>query len=278
MGNRKDLCQMWQIQVPKLALKHRYLKHSLFSITALHMALSHPENQSVYIDRAIRYYNICLPEFALTLQHITQENCTSLFICAALTIVFAFNLPILRPHEEPTSPIEEMSGIFTLLRGIPFVMGGMCKWLRESEIAPLFIGRSVDKSIVLSDDIIDALKRLEVWNQLTSKLESEKDTYTRAIKGLKEGFMVIASKDGENGMVLGWPIQVGQEFIAFLRSRQPMALVLLAYFAVLLDEIRDTWWVMGWGRKLIQELNQAVVDDEWKSLMVWPMNKIAMGK
>lgn len=158
------------------------------------------------------------------------------------------------------------------------MMGGMCKWLRESEIAPLFIGRSVDKSIVLSDDIIDALKRLEVWNQLTSKSESEKDTYTRAIKGLKEGFMVIASKDGENGMVLGWPIQVGQEFVAFLRSRQPMALVLLAYFAVLLDEIRDTWWVMGWGRKLIQELNQAVVDDEWKSLMVWPMDKIAMGK
>ncbi|KFY24188.1 hypothetical protein V491_02260 [Pseudogymnoascus sp. VKM F-3775] len=277
MAKRNDLRQMWQIQVPKLALKQKYLMHSLFSITSLHMAISHPESQSLHIDRAIRYYNICLPEFTSNLQHITPENSSSLFICAALTIIFAFSLPLLRPHEEPTSALEEISGIFALLRGIPFVMRGMFEWIRQSEIGPLFVDRAVDRSIVLSDDVIDALKLLEDRNQLTSKSESEKDTYTLAIQRLKEGFMVISSKDRENGMVLGWVIQIGQEYIAFLRSRQQMALVILAYYGVLLDGIRDTWWVMGWGRNLIQELNQ-VVDDEWKSLMVWPMNKVTMGR
>lgn len=276
MAHRDDLRQMWQIQVPKLALKHKYLMHSLLSITALHMALTNPGSQSLYIDRAIRYYNISLPEFTLKLRHITQENSTALFTCAALTTIFAFSLPMLRPHEEPTSPIDELSGIFMLLRGVPLVIGDMWPWVKDSEIGPLFAGRELDDSIVLSDDVTEALKRLEDRNQLMSRSDSEKHTYTIAIQGLKEAFMVIASKDRDNGMVFKWPMSVDQDYIPSLRSRQQMALVILAHYAVILDGIRDTWWVMGWGSKLIQELNQ-VVDDEWKSLMVWPVDKITMG-
>ncbi|KFY14132.1 hypothetical protein V492_02843 [Pseudogymnoascus sp. VKM F-4246] len=278
MASRNDLKQMWQIQIPRMALKQSYLLHSLFSITALHMSLSHPENHSLHIDRAIRYYNTALHEFTLELQDITQENSTSLFACATLTVVFAFSLPILRPHdEEQNSPIEELFGIFTLLRGMPLVIGEMWTWVRESELAPLFVGREVDDSIILSDDVSRALKLLESRNQETSTSESERKTYTLAIKGLEGCFRLISSVDRKDGMIFNWPISVSREYIAFLRARQQMALVVLAHYAVILDEIRDTWWVMGWGRNLVQELHR-VVDDEWKSLLVWPMGKIAMGR
>ncbi|KFY88171.1 hypothetical protein V498_06885 [Pseudogymnoascus sp. VKM F-4517 (FW-2822)] len=276
-AHRDDLRLMWQIQVPKLALKHKYLMHSLFSVAALHIAHCNPESQSPYIDKAIRYHNLALQEFSLELQSITQENSTSLFTCAALTILFAFRLAMLRPHEEPVRPIEELLGIFALLRGMPFVLGEMWNWVRESEIAPLFVGREADDSIVLSDDVTAAIKQLEDQNQLTSKSDLERNTYALAIQGLKKCFKLISSEERNNGMVFHWPISVTQEYIAFLRSRQQMALVILAYFAVILDELRDTWWVMGWGSKLIQELYKAV-DDEWKGLLVWPMDKIVIGR
>ncbi|KFZ19963.1 hypothetical protein V502_03422 [Pseudogymnoascus sp. VKM F-4520 (FW-2644)] len=277
MASRDDLRRMWQIQVPRMALKKKYLMHSLFSVTALHMARSHPENQSSYIDRAIRHHNIALQEFSLNLQSITQENITSLFTCATLTVIFALSLAISRPHEEPTGPIEELLDIFMLLRGVPLFLGEMWDWVRESEIAPLFAGRESDDSIVLSDDVIDAIKLLKDRNQLMSRSDSERHTYTLAIQGLEECFKLISSKDRDNGMVLSWPISVSQEYIAFLRSRQQMALVILAHYAVILDEIRDAWWAMGWGSKLIQELHQ-VVEDDWKSLLVWPMDKIVIGR
>lgn len=277
MADRDDIRRMWQIQVPKMALKQKYLMHSLFSVTALHMGHSYPENQSLYIDRAIRYHNIALQEFSVELQGITPENSASIFTCATLTVVFALSLALLRPHKEPTSLIEELSGIFLLLRGVPLVIGEMWHVLRESEIAPLFAGRELDDSIVLPDDVINAIRLLEDRNQLVSRLDSERDTYSLAIQGLKECFKRISSKDRDKGMVLSWPISVSQEYIAFLRSRQPMALVILAHYGVILDEIRDAWWAMGWGSRLIQELNQ-VVEGEWKSLLVWPMDKIAIGR
>lgn len=275
LAKRNDLLQMWQIQIPRMALKQNYLMHSLLSVTALHMAHSHIQNQSSYIDRAIRHHEISIREFSLELRAITQENSPSLFSCAAITVIFAFSLAMLRPHEEPSRPIEELFGIFTLLRGMPVVIGEMWNWVRESEIAPMFVGREVDKSIVLSDDVTNAIKLLEDRNQLTSRLDSERQTYTRAIQGLKECFMLISSKDRNNGMALGWPITVSQDYIAFLRSRQQMALVILAHYAVILYDGRDTWWAVGWGSKLIQELDK-VVEDEWKSLLVWPMEQIVV--
>ncbi|OBT46048.1 hypothetical protein VE00_03739 [Pseudogymnoascus sp. WSF 3629] len=189
-----------------------------------------------------------------------------------MTAIFAFSLSMLRPHEEPSRPIKELFGVFTLLRGMPVVIGEMWNWVRESEIAPMFVGRELDDSIVLSDDITNAIKLLEDRNQLT-EVDSDRNTYTLAIQGLKESFMLISSKDRDNGMVLSWPITVSQEYIAFLRSRRQMALVILAHYAVILYGVRDTWWAMGWGSKLIQELDQ-VVEDEWKSLLAWPMEQI----
>ncbi|OBT79995.1 hypothetical protein VF21_01163 [Pseudogymnoascus sp. 05NY08] len=277
LASRNDLRRMWQIHVPKMALKHRFLMHGIFSITALHLARSHPENKSSYIDRAIRHHNIALQEFTLELQGINQENGTSLFTCAVLTGVFALSLAMSRPHEEPTGCIEELSDIFMLLRGAPLVLAEMWTWIRESEISPLFIGRRTDDSVVLSDEVLNAIKLLEDRNQLMSRSESDRHIYTIAIQGLEGCFKLVSSKERDNGMVFSWPIAVSQEYIAFLRSHQQMALVILAHYAVILNEIRDTWWVMGWGSKLIQELDQ-VVEDEWKSLLVWPTEMIVKGR
>jgi hypothetical protein len=110
-----------------------------------------------------------------------------------------------------------------------------------------------------------------------STVDSDRATYALAIQGVKDCAKLVSSKDHDNGMVLSWPISVSLEYIALLGSRQQMALVILAHYAVILDQIRDSWWVMGWGSMLIQEVYQ-LVNDEWKSLVAWPMDKIAMGR
>lgn len=277
MASREDLRRMWQIEVPKMALKQNFLMHSLFSVAALHLAWSNPRSESLYIDSAIRHHNIALHEYSFRLQAITRENSTSLFTCATLTVVFALSLAMSRPSEEPMGPIEEFLDIFMLLRGVPLVLNEMFNWIRESEIAPLFAGRELNDSIVLSDDFTNAIKLLEDRNQLMPRLDPNRETYALAIQGVKYCFKLISSKDRDNGMVLSWPVSVSKDYVALLSSRQQMALVILAHYAVILNEIKDTWWVMGWGSKLIQEVHQ-VVNDEWKSLLAWPMDKIFKGR
>src|SRR5882724_2356485 len=90
--------------------------------------------------------------------------------------------------------------------------------------------------------------------------------------GLKECFKRISSKDRDNGMVLSWSISVGQEYVELLGSRQTMALVILAHYAVILKDVRGSWWAKWWGNQLIQEVYQ-VLNGDWKSLIVWPMDQ-----
>ncbi|KAE9364761.1 hypothetical protein N431DRAFT_421945 [Stipitochalara longipes BDJ] len=273
LASRNDLRQMWQLEIPKLALKQKFLMHSLFSVAALHIASSHPPNLSSYIDRAIRHHNIALQEYSYKLENITQENSASLLACATLIVIFALNLAVSRPHKEFSGPIEEMLGIFTLLRGVPFLLGESWCWIQESEIGLLFAARELEDIIMLPDDVTNALKLLEERNQLSSKEGFERDTYARAIRGVKGCFEQLWLKDRDNGMVLSWPISVSQEYITLLASRQQMALVILAHYAVVLNEIRDTWWANGWGYKLVQEVSH-VVEGDLESLIVWPMDKI----
>lgn len=255
--------------------------HSLFSVTALHMACFDPENQSLYIDRAIRHHNIALRHFSSQLHNITRENGACLFTCATLIVVFSLNLAFSRPHQESTGPLEEILGIFRLLRGVQLVVTGIREWVRDSEIAPMFADRDIDRTISLPGDVIAALNLLEERNQQLSKPESDTRAYNLAIEGLEDCFKVISTQDAktssdrDHGRVLGWPITASQEYIALLSSRQPMALVILAHFAVILDDMRDSWWVREWGSRLIHDIRQ-MLSDYWQDLMAWPLQKVNM--
>jgi hypothetical protein len=277
LASRERLRRMWQLDIPKLGLKHKFLMHSLLSVTSLHIASSHPPNQASYIDRAMRHHKIALRQYRYTLGNMTQQNSASLLACSTLIVIFALNLAVLRPQKESSGPIEETIGIFSLLRGVPFLLEEMWFWIQESEIAPLFIGRELDDVVALPDDAANAITLLEERNQLSSREASERETYTRAIRGLEKCFKLPGSKDQDNGMVLRWPISVGQEYIALLEARQQMALVILAHYAVALNEINDMWWANGWGNKLIQEVNHLVIGN-WRSLIVWPLDKIVAGR
>lgn len=277
MAIRDDLRRMWQIDVPKMALKQSFLMHSIFSVTALHIASSSAENQALYTGRAIHHYSIALEEYSNKLKGITKENNCSLIICASLTVVFALSLAMSSPTQEPMQPIEELLGIFTLLRGLPLVLGETWSLVQQSEIAPLFVGINSADSIVLSDEVTNAIQLLEDQIERMAPSDADRDIYVRATQGVKDCFKLVSLKNIDNGMALSWPVSLSPEYTALLSSRQDIALVILAHYAVILNEIRDTWWAKGWGSKLIQEVNQ-VVSDEWKSLVAWPMYKIGMGK
>jgi hypothetical protein len=264
---------MWKVEVPKLALKQRFLMHSLFSVTALHMASAQLENQISYVDIAIQHHNIAIREYSSNLNGINRENSAALFTCATLIVVSALNIAVTRPHKELKGPVDDILSIFMLLRGVQVVLAEMWPCVEESEIAPIFKGRDVDNTTELSDDIDSALRGLEDRSQSTADADGNSATYSLTIRGLKECFKRVSSKGSDNGMALSWPIIVGPAYIALLASRQPMALLILAHYAIILDGIKDIWWAGGWGKQLVEDIDR-MVDDDWKTLIAWPMAKV----
>jgi len=275
LADRADLQEMWKVMIPKLAMKQRFLMHLIFSVTALHIASSDAEKRPLYVDRALRHHNIALPYFRAQWHTATQENVTSLFVGATLIFASSLNLAVSRPPiESQPWAVQEIFGIFVLLRGIPLVFGDYWEGAVKSDITPLFTGRVPDDSVCLPADIAEALEKLKTSHQLSAKALN-RATYVLAIESLESSFKVPVTEGQDFGLVFEWPIRVSKEYILLLTARHSMALVILAYYAVILHELRDRWWVSVWGVKLVREI-YLMLDDEYKFLMEWPLKKILL--
>lgn len=75
------------------------------------------------------------------------------------------------------------------------------------------------------------------------------------------------------GVVQEWLVRVPYEYLTYLRQRRPEAIVILAYYAVLLHRARHYWAVGDAGRFLIQEV-RSHLGDYWTDWLAWPQQAL----
>lgn len=94
-------------------------------------------------------------------------------------------------------------------------------------------------------------------------------TYRSAIEDLETAFRRYSNVQEEPGLVFIWGIMVSEQFMTELRKKEPMALLLLAHYAVLLHSICGLWWSGERGKQLVYAISQ-ILPFAWQSAMVWP--------
>nr|POF16486.1 hypothetical protein CFP56_24004 [Quercus suber] len=70
--------------------------------------------------------------------------------------------------------------------------------------------------------------------------------------------------------VLRFPKQDPGPFLLLVRRRVPQALVVLAYYCVLLDQLNQRWWIDKWASRVLQEIVQTV-NEQWQGWIAWPV-------
>ena len=118
----------------------------------------------------------------------------------------------------------------------------------------------------LAPDVHSAIEGLGELNEATygtGRTESQVSelqamTYhaacRRAIFYLKECFEKCAEPD-TRGYCLAWPLQAGPDYITAIKDRQSLALLIMMYWGVLLEQISyDIWWAQRIGKCLIDDL------------------------
>jgi hypothetical protein len=88
------------------------------------------------------------------------------------------------------------------------------------------------------------------------------------------------SYDGpsENQFIFGWLYRIEREFVACVKNREASALLVLAHYAVLLNEevIRTGWYVEGWREHIIARVGEMLVGEECREYMRWPMEQVVV--
>lgn len=292
----KSLCvedseeHAWQIVLPRKALSYDFLMSGMLALAALHIAHSLPQPASFsYIDTALEYYNLAVPPFRLALDNITPVNCEPVLAHSVITTALGIALPrMTADRDRRSSPAmitpsitENITSLFELLQGVGNIFKITRPWLHQHD-GTIFASKS-DFWIRPAADRVDddtelALKRLATLNDDTldtanpSQHRINQDAITLLHRCFRR-FALISNIDA----VLAWLAMVDKGFVVAVQRRQPLPVLILMHWGVLLHELDGRrWWARNSGRALIVELAAGlkVGSVRWEEALRWPQKRI----
>jgi hypothetical protein len=107
--------------------------------------------------------------------------------------------------------------------------------------------------------------------------EKSRKVYQDAVERLQWVFAISRFPYERHNTVrwlLGWAVQLEAEFIAHLNQRKPEALIILAYFGLLVDSYGDCWVIGNSGQVLMQAI-QSYLGPFWSKWLEYPMSFVS---
>jgi hypothetical protein len=87
---------------------------------------------------------------------------------------------------------------------------------------------------------------------------------------------MLADGGAENPHVaLAWANMLPDGFLQLLEGRESLALVIVAYYCVVLDRFSQLWWVRGWSKGLLGAIYQDI-QPVYRNALEWPRTMIGM--
>ncbi len=161
-------------------------------------------------------------------------------------------------QSQHSSPIDDWLEISVLVRGFDAIVQNAETSIMDGALQPLLRVRRVERSSdgtqgdvesqvrqLVSPHVLSALDALAPAIDHCTSSEAEKDILHAALWLLRPSFALVAANPEHDSMVMVWSILLDVQFFPFVKRRDPMALVLLAYWTVMFGTFRDRWWVGG---------------------------------
>ena len=204
---------------------------------------------------------------------INPNNCHALFGTAGIIAILAFALQ--SPFATvPSSPVDDIADLFTLVRGIKTVLRSTCfDWIVEGKFKALLDYNWHPVVKPLQDDIRAAFDRLAELNMTAVRSPDLRETYTAASQSLQRAFATYSVINEEKTLVFRWAIDVPDLYLSLMKRREPLALVILAHYGLLLHSINGIWWSEGRGARLIEAIFQNL-PPIWQTELQWPRDVI----
>lgn len=170
-------------------------------------------------------------------------------------------------RSQDSSPIDDWLEISVLVRGVDIVVQNASASIKEGIMQPLFshrrvedsnhgIGSDVESQIrrLVSPHVLSALDALALAIDHWKSTEADKEIFHSALRYLRASFAIVAANPEHDSIVMVWSNLLNPQFFPFVKRRDPMALILLAHWTVMLRMYKDRWWVGGISLTILRHI------------------------
>lgn len=203
--NIPELQRTWQTGVIELALKYKFLMHTVLSLSAMHLAYLRPDESENLSVLAANHQDQALAGFRLELQNFNESNCHALFAASVLVIFYIPASSGTRINRDMTSSSFLNETLFIaiidwlrLIRGCHHIILRGRPWLEQGPVKALMPREAwyrgfeaIDERGRKEDYYLASLEQL--WTpdtpaQVMTYEDDELEAYRDALVKLRQGF------------------------------------------------------------------------------------------
>lgn len=277
--------RVWEVDVPREAISQRFLMHLVLAISALHVnhLRSSARNTLPYREMANRHYECAVAKFSLSVPQMTPLNASAVFAFSYLSVFFAFgSSQFCASRGKLEDPITELLDIFILLRKAMMTLKQAWSLVEGSVMGILLQrGPQITDRRYLPVETAAAVELMEDHClQLLTVGTVDPELvmlYREAISQLWDCLVMAHTRRKDWSMALRFPIVCSDGFLARLSQRDPVALILLAHFCVILHKAPVRWWAQGWGKQVICAVFNNLPDSS-RCAVAWPMEMLELNQ
>ncbi|KAI9641167.1 hypothetical protein NHQ30_010597 [Ciborinia camelliae] len=260
----------------KFAFVAPFLMYELLACSALHLSIMRPNQFQFYHDESRMLQEQSIKMFNESVREVNDENLIPAFLYSGILGLHFFVETFSMPGSDLNHFIDKLVQAITLMRGVRVCFTGWWEFLKQSEIRDLMqFGDGNEDHI--DEYVKNFLELREKLSQIPGVGQRELEVLREAARQLKWVY-TSSLVDLQNGhlsprMVTSWPITVSVEYTELLAQRRPGALVVLAYFSVMLHICRKNWAVGSAGNFLLDVVGTYLGRD-WEMWLQWPRSKL----
>lgn len=288
--------------VVEAAFSSPCLMNALLAAAALHLSHTRPAQSSHYHDQAVHLHTHALSIFNQQRPHVTPENCVSLLLFGQLTSLHVLYETTTLDGDggdgdkSSCEPLNRFLEYIKVYRGVVLIAKEAWQALLRSKLGSIFtdtasitdcrssggsqtselrsvisISRALDRE--QKQLCLEATDRLQ-WIFSASDGDPDGDPDTRKSQGQSQSLGNDESGELHSlRLVHAWPCLAHEAVLDLLCNKTPEALLMLAYYGVLMHQHRHFWIYANVGRILVQTIARYLGAD-WQHFMVWPLAQV----
>ncbi|KAG9669625.1 hypothetical protein KCU99_g6803, partial [Aureobasidium melanogenum] len=278
LRQHSDETHLWQIVVPEMALSHEYLLNALLALSARHLSFEDPTWDWAALD----YENRALTGFQLVLGSLDSSNYEAIFACSILIMVFSLAQSHWQHSRQLSDALVDVLELRQFLAGVGLVHQSYSDLLRLSSFGTLFnphtpgnlesgngTGVPLPEMCRIVDSVLVIL-RVDAADSMHG------DSHANAISELSQAMGAYCSGGIMTG-IMTWPVTFTDDYVNLIETRDPMALAILAHYGVIIHLLRNRWWAVDAGKRLVHAILPILFESkkEWAELVQRSWNAVA---
>jgi hypothetical protein len=272
--------EIMHIMVPA-ALSAPYLMHQMLALAALHLSHKDPARAAFHHAEATTLQIQALTLFDEEMSTPDTQNPEAMLLFASFLSLHALGEAVITSQCNTEGFLDRFVSYLNLHRGVKAITEQCWENLLQSSLGSVFhrTTQNMDSAAAQPHERANTVEELLSCLLDQSDLSpTSTEACREAVRWLKLTYQIDGPADSTEikqtgNLVWAWPILLSGAFTELLLKRQPEALIILCYYAVLLHQRRGMWLVGNSGRLLIESMAK-FLGSYWSHWLKWPNEMI----